>query len=148
MIPVAIEYNVTIDDSRFLRYSANGEKNEKEARKELNEKFIKLGEFLKNRNYQFKPLHNDNYQIHGYVGFLKSGYTIELNKLQELNKLVEELKTLDYIRASLGQMKFENESIYEKKLFRKLMLKAKNKAEMIAELSDLTLGKIIEFKEV
>ncbi|WP_109435328.1 SIMPL domain-containing protein [Aquimarina sp. AU119] len=146
--PLSFEYNVTIDDSRFLRLSQDGEKNEKEARAKMNQKFNELGVFLKSKSYQFRILHNENYEIHSYIGFMKSGYAVKINNIIDLNTLTAELKTMDYIIASIGEMEYEEELKSEKRLFKKLINKAKEKAETIAELSGLKLGRIIEFKEV
>ncbi|MEW7278516.1 hypothetical protein ABW636_07960 [Aquimarina sp. 2201CG1-2-11] len=146
--PISFIYEISIDDSKFLRYEEDGTRNDIEARKKLNEKYVELGSFLKSGGYQTKNLNKQNYELHSYVGFLKLGYAVKLKSAEELDKLLTELKKLDFVRASIGEFELPEESVSNKRLFKKLMEKAFSKAKTIAELSKLKLGRIVEFKEV
>ncbi len=146
--PLSFEYHIVVDDSRIVRYEEDGTRNDKEARVKLIEKYKELGEFLKTKGYQFRNLNRDNYEIMSYVGFAKMGYAVILKNANELDQLSQELKYLDYIRASLGEFELPDEDELEKRLFKKLLDKAQRKAETIAELSQMKLGRILEFREV
>ncbi|MET2986129.1 SIMPL domain-containing protein [Aureibaculum conchae] len=146
--PIKFEYNVQISDSKFLRFNEKGGVSKDSSKVLLKEKYKELGTFLKNKKYEIRPSTNANYQIHDYIGFWKYGYVITLEQASDLQKLTSELKELDYITGSLGQMEYANEEKAEERLFKKLLDKARKKASTIAKLSDLKLGKIIEFHEV
>ncbi len=146
--PIKLEYNVQISDSKFLRFNDSGKVSKDNSKLKIKEKYQELEVFLKNKKYKIHPLNNSNYQIHDYIGFWKYGYAITLEKTEDLQKLISELKELDYITGSLGKMEFSDEEKSEERLFLKLLNKAKRKAMTIAKLSDLRLGKIVEFREV
>lgn len=145
--PIKLEYNVQINDSKFLKYDEKGGVNQDSTKIKMSEKYKELELFLKSKKYNIRPLNNSNYQIHNYIGFWKYGYAVILENSEDLQKLTSELKILDYITGSLGDVEYEESELLEKRLFNKILIKAKNKATMIAELSGLKLGRIIEFKE-
>lgn len=139
--PVKFEYNVQISESKFLSSDKDL------AKSKMQEKYEQLELFLRNRKYKIRPLNNSEFQIHDYVGFWKYGFAVELSNSKELENLTTELKKLDFIKASIGEIEYENPELSEKKLFSKLLKKAKEKGKMIAELTGQKLGNIIELKE-
>jgi len=145
--PIKLEYNVQINDSKFLKYDEKSGVNQDSTKIKMLEKYKELELFFKSKKYNIRPLNNSNYQIHSYIGFWKYGYSVILENSEDLQKLTSELKNLDYITGSLGEIEYEESELLEKRLFNKILIKAKNKATMIAELSGLKLGRIIEFKE-
>lgn len=145
--PIKLEYNVQINDSKFLKYDDKSGVNQDSTKIKMSEKYKDLEMFLKSKKYNIRPLNNSNYQIHSYIGFWKYGYAVTLENSEDLEKLTSELKNLDYITGSLGEIEYEENELLEKRLFNKILIKAKNKATMIAELSGFKLGRIIEFKE-
>ena len=66
---------------------------------------------------------------------------------KELEKLTTELKTLDFINGSVGEIELGDYELYDKTLFAKILEKSKIKGQMIAELTGQKLGRIIEFRE-
>jgi hypothetical protein len=145
--PLKIEYNIQINDSKFLKYDQKNGVNQDSTKIKMFEKNKELELFLKTKKYNIRPLNNSNFQIHDYIGFWKYGYTVILENSEDLQKLTSEIKNLNYIIGSLGDIEYEESELLEKRLFSKVLKKAKNKATMIAELSGLKLGRIIEFKE-
>lgn len=146
--PISFTYEIYVDDSKFLRYAEDGTRNDDEARNKLQEKYKELGTILRSKGYQIKNLNKENYELHSYVGFINLGYSVTLKNTKELDTLLVELKKLDFVRASMGDFELPDESISDKRLFKKLIEKASQKATTIATLSKLKLGRVIEFKEV
>ena len=54
---------------------------------------------------------------------------------------------MDYISGSVGEIEYGDTELSEKRLFSKILAKAKRKGQMIADLTGQKLGKIIELKE-
>jgi len=148
MKPVKFEYNVQIGDSQFRNFDSKTGVGQDSTKIKMNKKFDELEKFLNKRKYKIRPLNNSKYQIHDYVGFWKYGFAVELETSKDLEKLTSELKTLDYITGSIGEIEYDENVLSEKRLVKKILDKAKLKANMIAELTGLKLGRIIEFKEV
>lgn len=145
--PISLEYNIQIDDSKFIVYNNEKEVNQYSTKIKVTEKCNELKSFLKAKNYKIHPLSNNKYQIHNYLGFWKNGYVVTLEKPEGLQKLTSELKSIDYISGSIGEIEYEENEIVEKRLLSKIIEKGKTKAKIIADLSGLKLGKLIEFKE-
>jgi len=147
MKPLKFEYNIQIGDSQFRNFDSKTGIGHDSIKLKMNRKFDELKRFLNKKEYKIRPLNNSKYQIHDYVGFWKYGFAVELETSKDLEKLTSELKTLDYITGSIGEIEFNDNVLSEKRLVKKILEKAKVKANMIAELTELKLGRIIEFKE-
>lgn len=147
MKPINFEYNVQISESKFNRYDKNGEIGKDSAKIKMQEKYKELELFLENKNYKIRPLNNSEFQIHDFVGFWKLGFAVELKTSKQLEKLTTELKTLDYITGSVGEIEYGDRELEEERLFSKILEKANKKAQMIASLTGQKLGKIIEVRE-
>ena len=145
--PIKFEYNVQIGDSKFRNYDSKTGSNQDSTKLKMNEKYEELESFLNKGKYKIRPLNNSKYQIHDYVGFWKYGFAVELETSKDLEKLTTELKRLDYITGSIGEIEYDENVLSEKRLVKKILVKAKEKANMIAELTGLKLGRIIEFRE-
>ena len=145
--PIKFEYDVQISESKFSSYEENALIVKDSAKIKMQEKYQELELFLKNRKYKIRPLNNSEFQIHDFAGFWKYGFAVELQTSKELEKLTTELKTLDFINGSVGEIEFGDYELYEKKLFAKILEKSKIKGQMIAELTGQKLGRIIEFRE-
>ncbi|WP_160112288.1 SIMPL domain-containing protein [Aquimarina sp. AU58] len=144
--PINFEYNVQISESKFnnLEFAKTSKDS---AKFKMQEKYKELESFLLKKKYKIRPLNNSEYQIHEYVGFWKLGFAVKLKNSKELEELTTELKTLDYITGSIGEIEYGNSELYEKRLFTKILKKAKRKGQMVAELIGQKLGKIVELKE-
>ena len=145
--PIKFEYDVQISESKFTRYDENGTVGLDSSKIKMQKKYKELELFLKNKKYKIRPLNNAEFQIHDFAGFWKLGFAVELQTSKELEKLTTELKTLDFITGSIGEIEYGNTDSYEKRLFSKILEKAKIKGQMIAGLTGQKLGEIIELKE-
>ncbi len=145
--PINFEYNVQISESKFTSYNVKGVVGKDSAKIKMQEKYKELELFLENKKYKIRPLNNSEFQIHNYAGFWKLGFAVELQTSKELEKLTTELKTLDFIAGSVGEIEYGDSELYEKRLFSKVLEKAKRKGQMIAGLTGQKLGRIIELRE-
>jgi len=147
MKPIKFEYNVQISERNFYSYDENGAIGTDSTKIKMQEKYKELELFLKNKMYNIRPLNSAEYQIHDFAGIWKLGFAVELQTSKELEKLTTELKTLDFISGSVGEIEYGNTESHEKRLFSKILEKAKLKGQMIAGLTGQKLGKVIELKE-
>lgn len=145
--PLNFEYNIQISQSKFITHNVNGIVSKDSTKIKMQEKYKELQLFLENKKYKIRPLNNSEFQIHKYAGFWKLGFAVELQTSKELEKLTSELKILDFIQGSVGEIEYGDIELYEKRLFSKILKKAKRKGLMIAELTGQKLGRIIEWKE-
>ncbi len=145
--PIKFEYDVQISENIFLSFDASGEVVNDAAKQKMREKYKELELFLENRHYKIRPLNNAEFQIHDYPGFWKYGFAVELKNSKELEILTTALKGLDFITGQIGEIEYAENELTEKRLFAKILEKAKIKANMIAELTGQKLGNIVEFKE-
>jgi hypothetical protein len=145
--PINFEYNVQISESKYTGYDENGAVGMDSAKIKMLEKYKDLQLFLENKNYKIRPLNNAEFQIYDFAGFWKLGFAVALKTSKELEKLTTELKTLDFITGSVGEIEYGDKELDEKRLFTKILEKAKRKGQMIAGLTGQKLGKIIEFRE-
>ena len=147
-----LEYLIEIPQNQDYIYD-NNENNVVETRKKIKEKtkqqVKEVEQFLKEKNYDFR-LPENGYLINNNSFFQTKSFIITLKNKNEIDKVRKDFEKFDYINISFRKTLFESssETEIEKRLFKKLIDKAKRKASMIAQLSDLKLGKIIEFKEV
>lgn len=111
-------------------------------------KLFQLKEFLVENNYDFKSFNDNNYKLNNNPYFTSNGYKITLNSLDEVSSLVTKLKKFDFINGNIANVTFIDNDASERKLFEKLISKAKKKAQMIAEISGQKIGNIIQFTEV
>lgn len=145
--PINFEYNVQISESKFTNYNQNKTTEKDSSKIKMQEKYQELETFLESKKYKIRPLNNSEFQIHNYPGFWKLGFAIKLETSKELERLTTELKSLDYITGSVGEIEYGDNKLHERRLFSKILNKAKRKGKMIAELTGQKLGKIIELKE-
>ena len=145
--PIKFEYNVRINESEFTSIDENGAVGMDSAKAKMYIKYKELEVFLEDRKYKIRPLNNAEFQIHDFAGFWKYGFAVELRTSKELEKLTTELKTLDFISGSVGEIEYGNSELNERRLFSKVLEKARRKGEMIAALTGQKLGAIIELRE-
>lgn len=145
--PIKFEYDVQISESKFMSYDSNGAVNIDSMKIKMQQKYKELETFLKSKTYTIRPLNNTEFQIHDYAGFWKLGFAVELQSSTALEKLTTELKTLDYITGSVGEIEYGAMELDEERLFAKILAKAKIKAQMVAKLTGQKLGPIIELRE-
>lgn len=147
LTPLEFEYNIRIHQSNFMKYDENGLYDAKTVREEVHTKSKELQSFLSTKGYIFRPLKSSNYEIESNPILASKGYIVTIKTTDQLKKLVDDLEKIEGISGVIGNTLYDERDT-EKKLFAKLIKKATAKATMIADLSNLQLGKIIEFKEV
>ncbi|TCI84997.1 hypothetical protein [Tenacibaculum sp. M341] len=146
------EYLIEITQNNDYLYS-NDNTDVIATRKKIKEKTVlqkkEIEAFLKEKNYKYRFPEN-LYLINNNSLFDDKSFVITVFNSSEINKLRTDFKQFDYINIRLIETLYEpkDEGEAEKRLFKKLIKKATEKASMIAALSGLKLGKIIEFKEV
>ncbi len=142
------EYLIEITQNNDYLYS-NDNTDVVATRKKIKEKTAlqkkEIEAFLKEKNYKYRFPEN-HYLINNNSLFNDKSFVITVFNSSEINKLRTDFKRFDYINVRLIETLYEpkDEGKAEKRLFKKLI----KKALMIAALSGLKLGKIIEFKEV
>ncbi len=147
-----LEYLIEIPQNQDYIYD-NNENNVVETRKKIREKtrqqVTEIEQFLKEKSYDYR-LPENGYLINNNSFFQTKSFIVTLKNKNEINKVRKDFEKFDYVNISFRKTLFESnsETEIEKRLFKKLIDKARRKASMIAQLSDLKLGKIIEFKEV
>jgi len=151
---VSFEYAVTLEED----YEAYGE--QAETTDDINEmknkdiqkmKLTDLENFLKNKKYSYTSLTDSNFDIKkSRLNLFGSteGFKISLKSVEELKKLTSELKQMDKVAGTIVNTNYEDESQYETSLLKRVIDKAKGKAQLIASNTNQILGKIIEVREV
>lgn len=147
MKPKSMDYQVTINADTFIDYSTDDYDIDPDKLKvEMDEKMMELSLFLSKKKYSFKELTGNKEPLYKPY-YVDKGYLIHANNQAELDKIMADLKTLDYISGSVKNIDYGDESPYEEELLKRLVAKANKKAKLLATQTGLTLGKIIEIKE-
>ncbi len=146
--PSTFDYTVKINDTNFYNYEAEEEYNPESNKQKMVDKTDELRYLLTKKGYEFKALSDSSYEIISNPYINNYGFVLNLKSKEELEKLTKDLKVLDFVQGSVSNVVYKNEVDSEARLFKKLIEKAKTKAQMIANLSEMKLGKIMEFKEV
>ncbi|WP_157811879.1 hypothetical protein [Tenacibaculum sp. SZ-18] len=143
------EYSLEIlNTTNEVNFVQTGSKTKKERINEKkNELKEKIEDILKKGKYIYRKPVNYNSLVNSY-NFSDKAFIITIKNKQELQRTYNLFKDFEDVNISLEETFFKDDKDSEKRLFKKLLQKAKNKALMIAELSDLKLGKVQEVKEV
>lgn len=152
--PVSFIYNIRIGDgwsiypplSAEAVPAADVEYDVKEMEAEYDKKCKDLEHLLTKKGYTFQLLFDERFTISDALDTDK-GFSVSLKSMADLTKLKKDLEGLDYISANVGDIDYGDETLYEKRLFEKLIAKARKKAETIALLSGLKVVRIAEVKE-
>ena len=149
--PIKFEYIISINSPQEV-FDEEGNYNRDIIKNYREEKKVELKKLLKSKKYDFEVTEDSNFEINSdYVYFVPNDdFTVTVNSLERFKKLRDQLKVLGYISARVGNVEYEGESNkeFERKLLKKLIDEAKDKAGYIASLSGLKLGDIVEVKEV
>lgn len=151
MKPTSFDYTITVKDNWDL-YPDNidDEFDEDQAMAAMDadrkQKMEVLKAFLTKKKYAFKEFENEDY------GLIKTepgyGYTITLSNDKELQRLKDDLKTLDYVTGTLANPVLAPEAGYDTALYTKLMKRARAKAEAIGNAGGQKPGKVLEVREI
>ena len=142
------EYLFSVKDVEPYNFNEDEDYDSDDKEKRLDENFKKLEKLLKSKNYSFKDLEASNYNVNDGFAITRGLLSVKVNTIQELNKLKKLAKSEKYITGTLGNLEYENEKEAEEQLIKKLIDKAKAKANMIALYSGLKIKKIVTVKEV
>jgi uncharacterized protein YggE len=150
---ISYEYNIMATNSFDVDmedYEDNENINKMKSKNKEKMALSTIETFLKDNKYNYKSLNDTNYNIGSNIyGFdaASEGYTVFVSSLSDLKKITNELKGTEGISGSVTKVIYEESSKYEDILLKKIIDQSKVKAQKIASLSGLTLGKIIEVKE-
>ena len=149
MKPVAFEYNIAVKDDPYAipAFGSDNEENSEETEKaDAKQKTETLKSFLIKKGFTPKALEGGDFNIFG-MGRQVDGFTVMVKTNKELERLKEEVKTLDYADGKMGTVDYGDKSAYDARIFKKLIDGARKKAQTISSLSGQKLGKILEVKE-
>lgn len=152
--PVSFDFNVTVKDNwNIYPPIATGmdedeayQFDEKAFEAERNLKLEALKTFLTKKKYSFNELSEDNFNLYGQ-GYQR-GYAITLKNGKDLQRLKDDLKTLDYVDGNIAKPVFATEATYDAAIFKKLINSAQSKVKAIAAVTGQKVGKITEVKEI
>jgi len=140
-----LSYEFQVSSGMEFRYNFENPNGEKEYGEKLRASEEEITTQLKNWNYDFKS--NQNPETHYDLGFTdKEGFMVVLKD----SVAKEEFKTrMKVIGANfhLAEINYENEAPKDKEMYVRLLKKARDRAELIASLSSLKVGNIIEISE-
>ncbi len=146
--PTKILFNITIDQSSVYRAEVAKEYDPIKAKEMTNSKLLEIEKFLNDNNYTFHKIGESNFQIRNSLSSWNNGFTVTMKTINKLEKLVKDLRMFNFIDASVTKVEHKENDDFNKRLFEKLVSKAKDKANTIAQLTNLKVGSIIEVKEV
>jgi hypothetical protein len=75
------------------------------------------------------------------------GFIVNISSIDELKKFENDIKSIDKIETNIMTTKYEDGAKYDDVLYKKIILKAKTKANIITSNSNLLLGSIFEIKD-
>ena len=144
-----LKYLINISDNfESFNFDSNGTENYSAVKEDKKTKLAALGTFLSKRGYNFTSGNSDDYSINNSSYASNDRYQVKLKSIEDVEKLMADLKELDYIDGRIGEISFKELPENEQNLFQKLIEKAKLKASLIAQLSDTEIGRIIQVTEV
>lgn len=145
---VALEedYDVYVEDAE-----ADENINEMKAKNQDKIRLTTLENFLKNNKYTYVSLSDSSYEVNGRNNLFRmssNGFKVTLSSVDALKKFASEIREMTKVTGTISKINYDTKSVQEEELFKKLIEKGKTKAQSLAKLSNLTLGKIIEIREV
>ncbi len=150
----SFEYIVALEED-YETYVEDAEAdqniNEMKVKNQDKMRLTTLENFLKNNKYMYASLSDSNYEINGKNNLFRmnsNGFMVTLPSLEALKKIASEIKEMTKVTGTISKINYDTKSIQEEELLKKLIEKGKIKAQSIAKLSNLTLGKILEVREV
>ncbi|MFP9114707.1 hypothetical protein ACLI1A_12260 [Flavobacterium sp. RHBU_3] len=143
MKPVGIKYLVyVIEDENTVQdeyaYKAN-----EQTRKQ---KEIVLKDYLSKKGYKPQPA-DENSAPFGAVLTRLEGFVVTLKNQAEADKFVDEVNKLGYAGAIKSGTLYGDEAAYDSALIKKLLDKALKRAEVIATVSGMKLGRQLSIKQ-
>ncbi|HSD13585.1 MAG TPA: SIMPL domain-containing protein [Flavobacterium sp.] len=154
--PISIDYILSVEEnyeeeavSALEEVSEDSKSDELKAKAQEKIKLNNLETFLKKNKYKYISLTDSSFETGNKSRvYFEGGYSVTVSSVEELKKLTTEIKKMQDIAGYVGTVKYEEPNIYEDQLLKSLLEKAKIKAQKIATLANINLGKIIEIREV
>jgi hypothetical protein len=149
--PISFKVTITIEEDMAagMDYSddENEESNQLKRDSYKKNKAAEIENLLTSNNFKFSnSISNDN-----FLGIPKNnknlGFTVNLSSVAELKSLEAKLKTIDKIETNIFETIYEDSSKYDEILYKRILSKAKIKANIITSNSGLTLGVIYEIRD-
>lgn len=146
LVALEEDYETYIEDAE-----ADENINEMKVKNQNKMRLATLEGFLKTNKYAFVSLSDSSYEVNGRNNLYRmsaEGFKVSLSSVDALKKFVTEIKSMSKVTGTISKINYDTKSIQEEELLKKLIEKGKIKAQSIAKISNLTLGKILEVREV
>jgi hypothetical protein len=149
--PISFKVTVTIEEDMAAGMDYSDDENEESNQLKIDSykknKAAEIENLLTSNNFKFSnTISNDN-----FLGMPRNnknlGFTVSLSSVAELKSLEVKLKTIDKIETNIFETIYEDGSKYDEILYKRILAKAKIKANYITSNSGLTLGVINEIRE-
>ena len=149
--PISFKVTVTIEEDLAAGMDYSDDENEESNQLKIDSykknKAAEIENLLTSNNFKFSnSISNDN-----FLGMPRNnknlGFTVSLSSVAELKSLEVKLKTIDKIETNIFETIYEDGSKYDEILYKRILAKAKIKANFITSNSGLTLGVINEIRE-
>jgi len=135
--PKSIEYVITCIPESF----ATGKIESADSQKSAEQDILRI---LKTNNISYTAKSRQNYSITNYNHHsLSKSYAIQFSRKQELESFVELVGDVKNITGKIGEIDYEVLPMHNEMLLRKLIVKAKIEAGMIADNISKILGEIM-----
>lgn len=149
--PISFKVTITIEEDMAAGMDYSDDENEESNQLKIDSykknKASEIENLLTSNNFKFSnTISNDN-----FLGMPRNnknlGFTVSLSSVAELKSLEVKLKTIDKIETNIFETIYEDSSKYDEILYKRILSKAKIKANIITSNSGLTLGVIYEIRD-
>ncbi len=107
----------------------------------------KLENFLKSKKYKFEH-YNFTSELKNNIPSYLDNYLLNISSdSKSYRNLINDLERFDFIKYEISNIYYKDEDRIEEILFERLIKNANKKASMVAKMSNLKLGKIIQIDE-
>jgi hypothetical protein len=110
-------------------------------------KFRQIKLMLEEKKYKVDPFDNSKLKLFYKKPMDKKGFTITLNSLAEVKILENILEPIQDLKTVVSVLEYAEVPKAEEQLIKKIIVKAKAKALVVANASGLHTGQILELKE-
>lgn len=110
-------------------------------------KSTEIEKFLKSKNYKFSSGNSGDSFMGISMKNDNQGFIVSISSVVELKKLETDIKSIDKIETNIVKTTYEDGTKYDDLLYKKILVKAKTKANIITSNSSLILGSIFEIRD-
>ena len=101
--------------------------------------------FLKQKNYTYEPIEQE-FEITFFSN--REGFTVILNKVEDLKELYAKVSSYSGLNTNFEISKTDSSVNIDKKSYKKLMVRARDKAELIASNAQMEIREVLEVSDV